>query len=357
MRTIRFGMVTYGKVARLQVAAMRGVDGVELAGVWGRDRAKREAFASEFGIKPYESMRAMADAGVEVAVVSSPHLIHREHAIEALEAGMHVLVEKPLAISTGDCDAMIDAAARAGKTLGVISQRRWFPAVRRVKDAIDAGKIDAPVLADVVVFGWRDEAYYKSDPWRGSWSGEGGGVLVNQAVHQLDILLWYMGPVAEVHSYWGNLNHPYIEVEDTAVAVLRFESGALGSIIASNSQKPGIYAKVHVHGRNGATAGVQTDGGMMFIAGMAGIAEPAKIDLWTIPGEEGKPAAWEAEDAMLYGRVEPNAYFHGLQFADFAAAVRDGREPAVSAAEGRATVALFEALYEAGRTGKAVRPR
>ena len=229
MKTVKFGIVTYGKIARMQAQALKGLEGVELAGVWGRDPAKTKGFAADFGITAYESIAAMGKAGIDVAVISSPHLIHREQALEALAAGMHVLVEKPMAISTADCDAMITAAKAAGRKLGVISQRRWFPAVRRVRDAIDAGKIGAPVLADVVIFGWRDEAYYRSDPWRGSWAGEGGGVLVNQAVHQLDLLLWLMGPVAEVHAYWDNLNHPYIEVEDTAAAILRFESGAIGS--------------------------------------------------------------------------------------------------------------------------------
>jgi UDP-N-acetyl-2-amino-2-deoxyglucuronate dehydrogenase len=357
MKSIKFGIVTYGKVARLQANALMGIEGVELAGVWGRDPVKARAFASSFGISAYDSIAAMGKAGVDVAVISSPHLVHREQALEAFKAGMHVLVEKPMAISTADCDAMIDAGRRSGRKLGVISQRRWFPAVRRVRDAIDSGKIGAPILADVVIFGWRDEAYYTSDPWRGSWSGEGGGVLVNQAVHQLDLLLWLMGPVAEVHAYWDNLNHPYIEVEDTAVAILRFKSGALGSILVSNSQKPGVYAKVHVHGKNGATAGVQTDGGMMFIAGMAGIVEPAKNDIWTIPGEENMPATWEAEDEALFKTVDPGLYFHGLQLSEFAAAVREDRDPSVGAADGRATVALFEALYEAGRTGKAVKPK
>jgi predicted dehydrogenase len=357
MKTVKFGIVTYGKIARMQAQALKSLEGVELAGVWGRDPAKTKGFAADFGITAYESIAAMGKAGVDVAVISSPHLIHREQALEALAAGMHVLVEKPMAISTADCDAMIAAAKAAGRKLGVISQRRWFPAVRRVRDAIDAGKIGAPVLADVVIFGWRDEAYYRSDPWRGSWAGEGGGVLVNQAVHQLDLLLWLMGPVAEVHAYWDNLNHPYIEVEDTAAAILRFESGAIGSILVSNSQKPGVYAKVHIHGKNGATAGVQTDGGMMFIAGMAGIVEPARNDIWTIPGEEKLPARWEAEDEAFFKTVDPGIHFHRLQLAEFAAAVRDDREPVVSAAQGRATVALFEAIYEAGRSGKAVRPK
>jgi len=139
--------------------------------------------------------------------------------------------------------------------LGVISQRRWFPAVRRVREAIDAGKIGVPALGQVIMLGWRDEAYYRSDPWRGSWAGEGGGVLANQAPHQLDLMQWFMGPIAEVCAYWDNLNHPYIEVEDTAIAIFRCQNGALGNILVSNSQKPGIYAKVHVHGRSGASLG------------------------------------------------------------------------------------------------------
>lgn len=354
---VRYGIVTYGKVARLQAGAIAHVQNARLAGVQGRDQAKARAFAADFGIEAFDSIEAMARGGVEAVIISSPHPLHREHAIAALEAGMHVLVEKPMALSTADCDAMIAAANAANRKLGVISQRRWFPAVRRVRDALDSGKIGRPILADVVMFGWRDEAYYRSDPWRGSWAAEGGGVLVNQAPHQLDLMLWMMGPVDEVQAYWANLNHPYIEVEDTAVASIRFKSGALGSILVSNSQKPGIYAKVHIHGSNGATAGVQTDGGMMFIAGMAGIAEPALNDIWTIPGEERMPAAWEAQDRAFFKTLDPAEHFHALQLQDFTAAILDDREPQVTAIEGRATVALIEAIYESGRSGKAVRPR
>lgn len=356
-KIVRYGIITYGKVARLQARALASVPKARLVGVQGRDQVKARAFAADFGIEAFDSIEAMARGGVDAVIISSPHPLHRDHAIAALEAGMHVLVEKPMALSTADCDAMLAAAAASKRRLGVISQRRWFPAVRRVRDAIDAGKIGRPILADVVMFGWRDEAYYRSDPWRGSWAAEGGGVLVNQAPHQLDLMLWMMGPVDEVQAYWANLNHPYIEVEDTAVASIRFKSGALGSILVSNSQKPGIYAKVHIHGSNGATAGVQTDGGMMFIAGMAGIAEPALNDIWTIPGEEQLPAGWEAKDRAFFATTDPAEHFHALQLGDFAEAILDNREPLVTALDGRATVALIEAIYESGRTGKAVRPR
>src|SRR5262249_56593669 len=123
-------------------------------------------------------------------------------------------------------------------------------------------------------------------PWRGKWDTEGGGVLVNQSPHMLDLLQWFMGPIEEVSGCWANINHPGIEVEDTAVATIRFRNGGLGCIATSVSQNPGIYTKVHIHGSNGASVGVQTDCGATFIAGVSAMSEPPLNDIWTIPGEE-----------------------------------------------------------------------
>jgi predicted dehydrogenase len=163
-----------------------------------------------------------------------------------------------------------------------------------------------------------------------------------------------MGPIDEVFAYWGNLNHPYIEVDDTAVAVLRFRSGAMGSIVVSNSQKPGIYGKVHVHGENGASVGVQTDGGAMFISGMSAVLEPPVNDLWTVPGEESLLEVWRAEDAAHFDTIDPAEHYHQLQIRDFLQAVLDDREPLVSGLEGRKTVELFTAIYRSQRDGRPV---
>src|SRR5207237_6637000 len=192
-------------------------------------------------------------------IIGTPHPLHAAPAILAAEAGVHVLVEKPLAANLADCDAMLAATKRSGVTLGVISQRRFYEPVRRMRAAIDAGKIGTPALGVFLQYSWRDAAYYRSDPWRGRWDTEGGGVLVNQSPHQLDILLWLLGPAAEVSGQWANVNHPGVKVEDTAVASIRFANGGLGSIAASVAQKPGIYTKVHVHGSSGASVGVETD--------------------------------------------------------------------------------------------------
>jgi predicted dehydrogenase len=204
------------------------------------------------------------------------------------------------------------------------------------------------------MLGWRDEAYYRSDPWRGKWKEEGGGVLVNQSPHQLDLLQWFMGPIDELFGYWDNLNHPDIEVEDTAVAVLRFKSGGLGSIVVSNSQKPGIYGKVHVHGESGASVGVQTDGGAMFIAGLSEILDPPINDLWTVPGEEQILARWQAEDRVAFEAIDATRHYHRLQDQDFLQAILQDREPTVTGIEGRKAVELFTAIYRSQRDRRPV---
>ena len=204
------------------------------------------------------------------------------------------------------------------------------------------------------MLGWRDQPYYESDSWRGTWKGEGGGVLVNQAPHQMDLLQWFLGPIAELTGYRSNQNHPYIEVEDTAVAILKFKSGAIGNICVSNSQNPALYCNVHVHGENGGSIGVQTDGGAMFIAGMSSIEEPPRLDLWTVPAEAELMDAWNAEDAAVFESTDPMERYHQLQIADFLEAVIHDREPLVTGQDGRITVEIFTAIYRSTRDSRPV---
>jgi predicted dehydrogenase len=205
------------------------------------------------------------------------------------------------------------------------------------------------------MLGWRDKKYYESDEWRGTWKMEGGGVLVNQAPHQLDILLWFMGEIDEVYGLWKNLNHPYIEVDDTAVAIIKFKNGGIGNIIVSNSQKPGIYGKVHVHGENGASVGVQTDGGSMFIAGMTGILEPPVNDIWSVPGEEKMLEQWKTEDSAHFNNIDPMVYYMERQIEDFLLAIENNTSPLVTGEDGRKTVELFTAIYRSTRDNMPVK--
>lgn len=339
-----------GKVAHLHAKAILNLPKVNLSAVWSRTEKSATDFAGTYNTQAFTNITEMIrEAAIDAVVICTPHPFHRDPAIEAAQAGAHVLVEKPLASTLEDCDAIINACNAAGVQLGVISQRRWYAPVKRVKDAIDAGKLGKPVMGTVNMLGWRDKNYYDADAWRGTWQMEGGGVLVNQAPHQLDILLWYMGEIDEVYGIWKNLNHPYIEAEDTALAIIRFKNGGVGNIIVSNSQKPGIYGKVHVHGENGASAGVQTDGGAMFVAGMTSVIEPPYNDLWTIPGEENFPDVWKKKDSAFFSTIDPTVYFMERQIEDFLHTAEAGTQPLVTGYDGRRTVELFTAIYRSTR--------
>jgi UDP-N-acetyl-2-amino-2-deoxyglucuronate dehydrogenase len=349
---LRTALIGCGKVGQIHAAALRDLPESEFVAACDADPDRAGAFAARFGAaKAYSDVAAMLkDSGAQAVVIGTPHPAHAGPAILAAEAGAHVLVEKPMAATLADCDAMLAASRQAGVTLGVISQRRLYEPVLRMKAAIDAGKVGAPVLGVFQMYSWRDPAYYRSDPWRGRWDTEGGGVLVNQSPHQLDLLQWLMGgEVDEISGYWANLNHPEIEVEDTAVATVRFRGGALGSIITSVSQKPGIYTKVHVHGSNGASVGVETDRGATFVAGVSAIAEPPLNDLWTIPGEEHRLAESQDEDRARFSQIDATTHYHALQIRDFLRAALDGRPPLVTGEEGRKVVAMFTAIYRSQR--------
>jgi len=355
MDKLKTAVIGYGKVAHTHAEALASIPESEFVAVCGRDAAKARAFADQYRVSPFTTVEEMVGAGVQAVVVATPHPAHAAVTVPALRAGAHAIVEKPLASSLEDCDAMIGAAREGGKTLAMISQRRLYAPVLRVRQAIDAGKLGRPVLGTVAMLGWRSDEYYRSDPWRGSWDGEGGGVLVNQAPHQIDILQWLMGDVDELYGAWANLNHPTIEVEDTSVAVIRFKNGALGNIVASNSQNPGIFGRVWVHGANGATVGVQTDGGSMFIAGMTTVTEPPVNDVWTVPGEEEMLARWREEDADFFRGIDATKHYHRLQIQDFLQSILEGREPLVPGEEGRKTVEIFTAIYRSQRDGRPVK--
>ncbi len=355
MEKLKTAVVGCGKVAHIHAEALAAIPESEFVAVCGRDAAKARAFGEQYRVRSFTRVEEMVGAGVQAVVVATPHPAHASVTIAALRAGAHAIVEKPLASSLEDCDAMIGAARAGRRTLAMISQRRLYAPVLRVRQAIDDGKIGRPVLGTVTLLGWRDEAYYRSDPWRGSWDGEGGGVLVNQAPHQIDLLQWFMGEVDELYGVWANLNHPTIEVEDTSIAVLRFRSGALGNIVVSNSQNPGLFGKVWVHGSNGATVGVQTDGGSMFIAGMTTVTEPPINDVWKVPGEEERLARWQKEDADFFQTIDATKHYHRLQIRDFLQAILEGREPMVPGEEGRKTVEIFTAIYRSQRDGRPVK--
>ncbi len=353
MQKIKTAVIGCGKVGHFHAQGLARCEGGELVACLGRDKEKTGAFAKAYGIRAYTDLKTMVqEAGVQAVSICTPHPNHAQLAIQCCNLGLHIAMEKPLAASLEDCDAILAAAKAAGVVGTTICQRRFYPPAMRVKRAIEAGKIGAPILGTVNMLGWRDMAYYQSDPWRGTWKGEGGGVLINQAAHQLDLLLWYMGEIDTLYGVWDTLNHPKLEVEDTAAAILRFKNGAIGNIVVSNSQDPALFGNVRVHGANGASIGVQTDGGAMFIAGVSTVVEPPVNDLWTIPGEAELLAEYKAADTALFNSLDSIAYFHQQQLQNFLDAIIQGGKPLITLEDGRRTVELITGIYRSNRDKK-----
>jgi predicted dehydrogenase len=238
---------------------------------------------------------------------------------------------------------MTGACAAAGVTLGVLFQRRFWPAAQRIRAAIDDGTLGTPFLGHASVLLHRDTTYYTADPWRGTWATDGGGVLTTQAVHNIDLLQWFMGECVEVGAVHATVKHP-VEVEDTAVATLRFASGGLATLAASTALTPGLGTRVLVTGPGGTV-------------GLAEYPEGSEAvnDIWAVPGAESVRAPFGAGlsgDIPLSAINGSLAPFHAVQIAEFVDAVRAGREPAVTGREATRSLAVLTALYASAKSGR-----
>lgn len=356
MKRLRTGIIGCGKIGDFHAKAYREIEQSQFVAVCGRELGKTKNFADKYQVKAYTDVKQMIEeCDLDVVSVCTPHPLHAKAAVWAADCGCNVIIEKPLASSLQDCDQIIEAGKRNKVQIGMIVQRRYYKPSQRIKKAIEEGKIGTPSLGLVTMLGWRDRDYYDSDPWRGTLKGEGGGVLINQALHQLDLLQWYMGEVDEVYGLCSNINHDYLEVEDTAAAVIRFKNGGIGNIVVSNSQNPALYGKVHIFGSNGAGVGVQTDGGAMFLPGKSTIEEAPYNDLWTIPGEEKNSEKWKKEDNDFFTSVDATSYYHKKQIEDFITGILTQKKPFVDAKEGRKSVELFTAIYQATKTNQVIK--
>ncbi len=343
-RRVRVGVIGCGKIANVHAAALHQLEEAEFVACCDQDEARAREYAARNSVPNiYTDVDAMLRSGTVDAVhVCTPHPAHERAVVAAAEAGVHVLCEKPVAISLAEADRMIDAADRAQVAFGVIFQRRFWPAARRIREAIDAGRLGTVTLGECSVRIWRPREYFASDPWRGKWATEGGGVLMNQAVHAIDQFLWFMGDPVEVVGRHATLRHgAYIDVEDTAVATVVFASGALGVIQAASTFQPDFGFRVAVHGDTGAAVSVWER-----LEGQQGVN-----DVWTVAGEEEHRAAWELADTGRSGFPG----FHALQIRDFLQAVRDNRPPAVTGRDARKSLEVILAIYESSRTGQPIR--
>ncbi|HEY8744225.1 MAG TPA: Gfo/Idh/MocA family oxidoreductase [Chloroflexota bacterium] len=352
MTTVKTGIIGCGGIARRHAAAYVNLPQAQFVAVCDALPERAQQFAEQYGAKPYSDPATMLrESGVQAVSICTPHLLHPPLLVLAAEHGVHAITEKPMGITLDECDRAIAAAQKAGTKQAVIFQRRFWPASLRLRAAIDAGKLGTPVLGSCTVRFSRPPAYYARDAWRGKWASEGGGVLVNQAVHAIDMFQWYMGPIASLSGRWSNLTHPYIEVEDTAVASLKFQNGALGSIETSVSPDKTDYsfARVVIYGSNGGWASVTEQP-----EGRVGLN-----DVWEIPGEvqEGRERYREetARDEFMFESASggrPVTSYHQLQLEDFLDAIVQDRQPLVTGEEGRKSVEIIQAIYRSGQAGQ-----
>ena len=333
---IGFGMIGTGMVAKYHAAAIAEASGARLSAVCRADASRAAEAAQEFGVPCETGLEALLDRpDVDAVCVCTPSGLHAQQVQEAARAGKHVLVEKPMALSLTDADAMIGACQKAGVHLGVCFQRRTDPEIRELAAAIGAGELGRLVLGTVSVPYFRSQSYYDSATWRGTWSLDGGGALMNQGIHLVDLLLWLMGDEAEVIGASGGAASHEIEVEDGVVAAFRFSQGARGTLAATTAAAPGFPHRVEIYGTKG---GAQIEGdGLIRWEG-----EAPRIH----PQGQGTEAAGSGASPTGISAI---GHTHIVQ--DFVESIRDGRQPLVSGAEGRRSLALILDVYRAAGLG------
>jgi len=336
---LRFAVVGAGMIGALHAKVISDLPGAELGYVFSRSMVRAEGLTDKYGggpIADYDDLLRRDDLdAVSVCAASGEHA---QFGIPAARAGKHVLVEKPIEISLDKADALIAACRANGVKLGVVFQLRFLDASVEVKRAMERKALGDPVMADCYMKFHRPQSYYDDSRWKGTLAMDGGGALINQGIHGLDLLLHMAGDVASVKAYAGILAHRRIEVEDTCAAVLKYASGALGVLQAATSIHPDVQQRIELHGANGT---IVLEG-----------TEDTWIKQWETFEERREPTApVEVERAGAAAVLDVGGEGHRRQIADFVEAVRDDREPAVNGEEGRRSLAVVQAVYESARSG------
>jgi predicted dehydrogenase len=346
-----FALVGCGMIARFHARAVAEIPEARVAALVSRTPANAEKLLQETGTPACPIFGTVEEAlkrpDVHAVVITTPSGAHLEPAVAAANAGRHVVVEKPLEITEERCDRITQACEKNRVKLCTIFPSRFGDANLTLKAAVEAGKFGRLTLGETSCKWWRSQAYYDEGGWKGTQALDGGGALMNQAIHNVDMLLWMMGEATHVTGFTATLAHERIEVEDTAVAVLRFKGGALGVIQATTSVHPGYPKRIAVHGDRGSAEIEQDD-----------------VVRWDFTPETDDDRRvkerFAAKVGASGGAADPKAISHEghrRQLADFVQAVRTNGTPKVDGREGRKAVALIRAIYESNRTGRAVELR
>ena len=336
--SVRIGLIGGGNISETHARAVQAIDGAEIVAVQGGNAARTERLAATCGCPAFPDLRSFLAHPMDLVIIGSPSGLHADPGIAAAGRGLHVLVEKPIDVTTARADALIDAARRAGVKLGVLFQDRGQPSFVRLQAALQAGRLGTPLLASGRVRWYRPPEYYRESRWRGTWALDGGGALMNQGIHTIDLLLWLLGPLRRVSARTATRLHA-IEVEDTVVAWLEFASGALATFEATTAAFPGYRRRVELT----TTAGTV-------------ILEHDRVVAADTREPYDEPALEDADDANASASspVVSDGRGHQRLIEDFIHAIQEDRDPRCSGTEARRSVAAAEAAYESARSGRPV---
>lgn len=337
-RALNFGIIGCGRIASRHADAIWARGDSRLVAVADSNPQRAERMASEYSCDAYDDYSEMLSReDLDVVCICTPSGLHAAQGMQAARAGKHVVVEKPMALTLEDADALTRTCDEAGVKLTVVLQNRYNAAMRRLREAVDAGKMGRLLMGTATVRWYRPQEYYSGDNWHGTWAMD-GGALMNQAIHHLDALQWMMGEVESVFAYTGTLAHQ-METEDAGVGVVRFKGGALGSVEGSTITYPAnIEGSLALFGQSGS---VKIGGNSL-----------DKIDFWKVEGE------LEHEKEILRRQEldpPPSRYLsHSIVLDDMVRAIREGAEPATNGVEGRKSLALVLAFYRSAQEGRQV---
>jgi predicted dehydrogenase len=340
---IRFGIIGAGVIGPAHAAAIASLPEAELVCVADPVPGRAESLAERHGARAYANVDAMLEQeALDVVNVCTPSGMHAEHACQAMRRGRHVMVEKPLGITAQSIEAMLRVQQDMEVKLAAIYQKRFEAGNRDVHDLLEESRFGRLVLGAAHLPAWRSQAYYDSGAWRGTWEWDGGGVLMNQGIHMIDLLLWFMGPVHSVCAHTDTLVRR-MEAEDVGSAVLRFESGAEGTISATTCAFPGLPTRIEIHG----------DAGSAVLEDDRLVALLTAADCRDVPptGLSGESRDRVQSATLPVEKSECALDAHTLQIRDMIQALREGLEPLVNGIEGRQAVDLILAIYESARTG------
>ena len=338
-KAIRIGILGGGNISDTHARAAREVEGVRIAAIYGLNQEKSKELARRYGGVAYPDLEAfLRHRPMDLVVIGSPSGRHAEEGIAAARLGLHLLIEKPIDIDLTRADALISECENAGVKLGVCFQDRTAPDLSKLKQLIDTGHLGRPILASAQVRWYRPPEYYRDSRWRGTYALDGGGALINQGVHTVDLLLWLMGDVTRVQAKTITALHD-IEVEDTVVATLEFSNGAIGTLQTATSAYPGYPRRLELTGSEGT---IIVEGDRLRSADL----RTPLADLSITAGDESSVRANSPVVSDVSG--------HRRLFEDFIGAIQSNGRPLCDGREGRKSLALVKAIYESSRTGQAV---